>query len=53
MCVFHVNGPKRFGAKSIGIGLKYHVNLVVNDNNFTIFKINVLIRPDKESGFIK
>ena len=29
MCVFHVNGPNRFGAKSVGIGLKSHVNLVI------------------------
>ena len=29
MCVFHVNGPNRFGAKLIGIGLKSHVNVVI------------------------
>ena len=30
MCVFHVNGPNRFGAKSIGIGFKSHVNVVID-----------------------
>ena len=33
MCVFHVNGPNRFRAKSIGIGLKSHVNVVMDYNH--------------------
>ena len=28
MCLFHVNIPNQFGAKSIGIALKCHVNVV-------------------------
>ena len=28
MYAFHVNGPNRLGAKSIGIDLKSHVNVV-------------------------
>ena len=30
MCVFHVNGRNRFVAKSVGIGLKSYVNVVIN-----------------------
>ena len=27
--MFHMNGPNRFGAKSIGVGLRSHVNVVI------------------------
>ena len=30
MCMFHVNSPNRFGAKSIGIGLKSQSNAVID-----------------------
>ena len=41
MCVFHMNSPNRFGAKSIGIGLRSHVNVVIEEFDilmqFTVF----------------
>ena len=49
MCVFHVNGPNRLEAKSIGIGLKSNVYYIVehrsdicyglNDNYTTIYNL--------------
>ena len=39
MYVFHVNSPNRFGAKSIGIGLKSHVNVVIKLLDWLIIHI--------------
>ena len=33
MCMLYVNGPSRFGAKSIRIVLKCHMNVVITGEN--------------------
>ena len=43
MCVFHVNGPNRFEAKSIGIGLKSHVNVVIDTSNHEFYHMLINI----------
>ena len=57
MCVFHVNGPNRFGVKSIGIGLKCHVNLVnkcfmATMFNFTAKFANISDNENRDDGGI-
>ena len=41
MSVFRVNGPNQFGAISLGIGLKSHVNVVYVYTRLTIINMSI------------